>query len=251
MPRRLRFISLALIAALAALGVGCTSAAAPTIVGHAKVVDGDSLEIGTTRVRLFGVDAPEGKQSCRRDGRPWRCGEEAAAKLRALVRDVELRCVQRDVDDYGRSVAVCRSGGTDINAEMVRAGLALAYRHYSNDYVDEEAAARDAHRGLWAGEFTPPWEWRRESHDEPPAARPAPSPSSVTSHGTTVGREPPNPRCAVKGNISQSTGERIYHVPGSRDYAGTVIDERVGERWFCSEAEARRAGWRAPREAHR
>jgi endonuclease YncB( thermonuclease family) len=232
------------IAAVAALAVGCTSEAAPTIVGRAKVIDGDSLEIGATRVRLFGIDAPEGQQSCQRGGRSWRCGVQAAAKLRELVRDAELRCTPRDVDDYGRSVAVCRAGGTDVNAEMVRAGLALAYRRYSNDYVDEESSARSARRGLWAGEFTPPWEWRRESHDEAPAAR-STAPPPAAPQGTTVGREPPNPRCAVKGNISQSSGDRIYHVPGSRDYASTVIDERAGERWFCSEAEARRAGWRA------
>jgi endonuclease YncB( thermonuclease family) len=240
-------MSLGAAALVAALLLGCTSEAAPAIRGYAKAVDGDSLEIGTTRVRLYGIDAPEGKQTCQRAGRPWRCGEEAASKLRALVRDVELRCTQRDVDDYGRSVAVCRAGTTDLGAEMVRSGLALAYRRYSNDYVDEENYARNAHRGLWAAEFTPPWDWRRESHDDASAATGPARSSAPAGGGGTVGKRPPNPRCAIKGNISQSTGERIYHVPGSASYADTVIDERAGERWFCSEADGARPGWRAPR----
>jgi endonuclease YncB( thermonuclease family) len=249
-------MSLGAAAIVAALASGCTSEAAPTIRGYAKAVDGDSLEIGPARVRLYGIDAPEGKQTCRRDGRPWRCGEDAAAKLRTLIRNVDLRCTPRDVDDYGRTVAVCRAGTTDVNAEMVRSGFALAYRRYSTDYVDEENDARNAHRGLWAAEFTPPWEWRRESHDGAstgagPGASPPPSRSAAPegSGGGTVGKRPPNPRCAIKGNISQTTGDRIYHMPGSSSYADTVIDERAGERWFCNEAEARSAGWRAPRGA--
>ncbi len=253
--RATRLMSLGIAVILAALPLGCTSEAGPAITGHAKAVDGDSLEIGPTRVRLFGIDAPEGKQTCQRAGRPWRCGEDAAAKLRALVRDVDLRCTQRDVDDYGRSVAVCHAGSTDINAEMVRSGLALAYRRYSNDYVDEENDARNAQRGLWAGEFTPPWDWRRASHGDSRAelrsAPPAPRAAPAGAAGGTVGRQPPNARCAIKGNISQSTGARIYHAPGSRDYADTVIDEPAGERWFCSEDEAIRAGWRAVREPPR
>jgi hypothetical protein len=149
----------------------------------------------------------------------------------------------RDTDEYGRSVSICKNGNTDINAEMVRAGFALAYRRYSNDYVDEENEARNAKRGLWAGEFTAPWDWRRESREE--TARPAPQ--STTRPGPSVGTrgtEPPSARCAIKGNINQR-GDRIYHLPGSDSYASTVIDERAGERWFCSEAEARAAGWRA------
>jgi hypothetical protein len=123
----------------------------------------------------------------------------------------------------------------------VRAGLALAYRRYSNDYVAEENAARDAKRGLWSGEFTPPWDWRHESREAAPEP-PRPRATANDSAGTQA----PNARCLIKGNINRR-GERIYHLPGSDAYASTVIDERSGERWFCSEAEARAAGWRAAR----
>jgi len=53
--------------------------------------------------------------------------------------------------------------------------------------------------------------------------------------------------CNIKGNISINTGERIYHVPGQRYYDATRISSQYGERWFCSEQEARRAGWRKAR----
>ena len=69
--------------------------------------------------------------------------------------------VQTDRDRYSRIVAICTVGGRDLNAAMVRAGLALAYRQFSTDYVDEEEAAKREGRGLWASEFTAPWSWRR------------------------------------------------------------------------------------------
>jgi len=203
---------LACTAVATAVQLGCAPQAAEAITGRAKVVDGDSLEIGGDRIRLFGIDAPEGRQDCRRNGQAWRCGEDAAAKLRSLVQGATLRCVPRDTDEYGRSVSVCRNGDTDINAEMVRAGFALAYRRYGTDYVKQEDEARGAKRGLWAGEFTPPWEWRRESREETPRA--PQQPARTAPGGGTVGTRPPNPQCAIKGNINQS-GDRIYHVPGS------------------------------------
>jgi endonuclease YncB( thermonuclease family) len=124
------------------------AAQSQTFSGTAKIVDGDSLEIGATRIRLFGIDAPEGRQLCTRDAKDWPCGVEATNKLRSLIGGRPIDCVQRDVDQYKRVVAVCTIGTTDLNAAMVRAGLALAYRHYSNDYVADEDDARNAKRGM-------------------------------------------------------------------------------------------------------
>ena len=208
---------------------------AVNIVGVATIVDGDSLEIDGTSIRLYGIDAPEGRQTCLRDGEAWRCGATAATKLRALVGTHSLACTQKDVDAYGRSVAVCTNGAIDLGEEMVRAGLALAYRRYSNDYVNEEDEARTARRGIWASEFTPPWDWRRNPRQAPPA--PLPTEYSAPSTGGD---------CPIKGNINRQ-GERIYHVPGSPSYDQTRIDPERNERWFCSEQEAKAAGWRAPR----
>jgi endonuclease YncB( thermonuclease family) len=224
-----------LLFGVATLAVGTAATCVPQerISGRAEVTDGDSLEIGAARLRLYGVDAPEGRQSCTRDGRAWACGNEAARKLRGLIGDRTVTCTRRDVDDYGRIVAVCRSGAADLAAEMARSGLATAYRRYSNDYVDEENEARAARRGIWAGEFTPPEDYRRA--DAPSQARDPPRPQRSPRDG-----------CYIKGNIN-GEDERIYHVPGSASYDNTVIDDAKGERWFCTEAEARREGWRAPR----
>jgi endonuclease YncB( thermonuclease family) len=206
------------------------------ISGAVRVVDGDSLHVGNTEVRLFGVDAFEGRQVCVRDGNPWRCGEAAANELRKLTAGREITCNQRDTDSYGRAVSVCTNGTEDLGAELARAGLALAYRQYSDDYIDEENEARAARRGAWAGDFTAPWDARRAGGTQP---RP---PQSGSGDGVSGCRG-----TGIKGNISKPSGERIYHLPGSSSYDETRIDEADGERWFCTEQDAVRAGWRARR----
>jgi endonuclease YncB( thermonuclease family) len=228
-------ISLLVVTAAFGLGAPAFCATQERIAGRAEIIDGDSFEIADKGVRLFGIDAPEGRQSCTRDGRSWACGNEAARKLRSLVGDRTVTCTQRDVDTYGRMVAVCRSGAADLGAEMVRAGFATAYRRYSNDYVDEEDQARAARRGVWAGKFTLPEDYRR--HDQPSSSTPrrGGTQSSARCDG-----------CYIKGNVN-AEGERIYHVPESPSYDNTVIDASKGERWFRTESEARSAGWRPPR----
>jgi endonuclease YncB( thermonuclease family) len=235
-----------LLLAMLAVGFGAAGAAASQerVSGRPKIVDGDSFEIGTVGIRLFGVDAPEGRQPCLRGGREWRCGDAAAAELRRLVGSRDVTCVRRDEDDYGRIVAVCRVGTTDLGAEMVRAGLAVAYRRYSDEYVDEEREARAARRGVWAGEFTAPETYRRDER-----AGAAPSRTGGATSGPQRAGAATAPRrdgCDIKGNIN-GDGERIYHTPGSSSYGATRIDEGRGERWFCTERAARAAGWRAPR----
>ena len=133
------------------------------VVGSPAVVDGDTLRFDKDRVRLFGIDAPEGKQSCTRDGVAWLCGQEAARYLREMVAGEYLSCAERNRDRYGRIVGVCTlADGRDLGALMVEAGYALAYRRYGGKIYDaQEAAAKTAKRGLWAGEFMPPWEYRR------------------------------------------------------------------------------------------
>ena len=126
---------------------------------------------------------------------------------------------------------MCRHAGQDVNAWMVSQGLALAYRRYSRGYVGEEASARDARLGMWRGDFVPPWDWRR-------GERLAGSRSAPTSAAGA--------KCRIKGNIGRDGG-RIYHVPGGQFYERTRIDTSRGERWFCTEAEARAAGWRRSR----
>ncbi len=133
----------------------------PTLSGFARVVDGDTLKIRGTQVRLYGIDAPERAQRCRAGGRRWPCGRDATRALSMQIGGRTVVCEERDRDRYGRSVGVCRAGGEDLNASMAAAGWAFAYRRYSLSYLPEEWAARAAERGIWRGDVVPPWDWRR------------------------------------------------------------------------------------------
>ena len=200
------------------------------VVGPARVVDGDTLEITGTKIRMHGIDAPESKQSCLANGKTYRCGMKATEALSQLIGSSSVRCEEKDQDRYGRVVAECFVGQVNLNASLVSQGWALAYLRYSMDYVGEETDANTKKHGLWAGTFTAPWDWRRGKRL---AAFQQPS-TSVNG-------------CAIKGNVS-SKGSKIFHVPGGRYYEQTRIDEAKGERWFCSEAEAKVAGWRRSKQ---
>lgn len=198
------------------------------IVGHATVIDGDTLEIRNTRIRLHGVDAPESSQACEDPAhKSYRCGQRAALELADWLQQRTVHCGVVTKDRYERSVARCTVGDSDIGAWLVRSGRAMAYRKYSTVYVGEEDAARKARRGIWAGTFQPPWEYRSAKRNASSANAP-----SSDARG-----------CKIKGNIS-GDGERVYHVPGDHSYERTVITMSKGERWFCSEPEARKAGWK-------
>jgi len=138
--------------------------AGPQVSGVPRIIDGDTLEIDGQRIRLYGIDAPEARQQCRRAGHAWRCGEEAGRALDIAIGNRPLHCEERDTDRYGRSVAICLAGGENINAWMVRNGWAVAYRQYGGDLYDlDEAAAKAAQRGVWSGQFTMPWDWRKQN----------------------------------------------------------------------------------------
>jgi endonuclease YncB( thermonuclease family) len=210
---------------------------AQTITGRASVIDGDTIEIHGTRIRLFGIDAPESDQLCTILGKPFRCGQQAAFALADEIGNKVVNCRPKDRDRYGRVVAVCLVGGEDINAWMVAKGWAIAYRHYSNDYVRQEEQASKSKIGIWQGEFVSPSDWRRGDHLQQ-KTNSQPSENNL-SNATTSNN------CVIKGNISH--GKRIYHVPGGEFYSRTIIDVAKGERWFCNEAEAQAAGWRPSR----
>lgn len=145
---------------LIALAMGRTGWFAPE-QGRFTAVDGDSLRKGEQEYRLHGIDAPELFQQCQdAQGRDYACGRSARDQLRRLVAGEALTCEIRETDRYGRRVAECRAGETNINREMVRSGWAIAYRRHGTDYGDEEAEARKARRGIWQGRFETPERWR-------------------------------------------------------------------------------------------
>ena len=128
-------------------------------------VDGDSLRQGQQDFRLHGIDAVELHQSCTKNGRQYACGQDARRVLDRLVRGQTLDCDLLDGDRYGRGVVECRAGSTDISAEMVRLGWAIAYIKHSEAYLDEEATARRNQRGIWQGTFEPPQKWRERNRN--------------------------------------------------------------------------------------
>jgi len=95
-------------------------------------------------------------------GQNYRCGQCAAAALANHIAGGTVSCRALDKDRYGRTVAICYLGSEDLEAWLVSEGWAFAYRRYGLDYVRQEDAARAAKRGLWAGSFIWPWDWRRE-----------------------------------------------------------------------------------------
>ena len=240
--------------------VPAASAPQPVLVGTVlSVTDGDTIKVqlssGPVAVRFDSIDAPEKSQ-------PW--GREAYAEL---VKRLDQQVVSLEVmtqDRYDRLVAVVYLGDENINGWLVQQGHAWAYRQYLSepDYCHWEASARSLRRGLWSLPDTTwyaPWEWRQVQRGN---ARSFTDYSRETAGhcvgsmqrtrrtfdgdaplATAAATLPPG-RCLIKGNISQNG--RIYHVPGSASYDVTKIDESAGERWFCSEAEALAAGWRAP-----
>jgi endonuclease YncB( thermonuclease family) len=131
------------------------------VVGVASVIDGDTIEIHGTRLRLYGIDAPESRQQCLlADQTPWRCGQQSAMALAGRLDRATISCFPRDRDRYGRVVAVCFKGGEDVNRWMVTNGWAVAFRRYALDYVADEDRARRGRLGLWSGSFDMPWNWR-------------------------------------------------------------------------------------------
>lgn len=267
----------AIVGFFVALAIAASPAAAEeTFSGIPRIVDGDTIVVAGIRVRLFGIDAPESKQSCKNTGgAQYTCGIEAAEKLKAKVADSPVRCVQQNKDQYGRSVAVCSTPQFELNEWMVKSGNAVAYKQYGGSvYAAAEDEARAAKRGIWSGEFDVPSDWRKErkieqlekslGRNRTTGSTSAPEPKGFGSLNqqqkdeqkaiqkeqmekqANMDMEQAKKKCPnilIKGNIS-AKGEKIYHMPGDRAYATTRIDVSDGELYFCSEAEAVAAGWR-------
>ena len=161
----------ALAAALAAAHPA--TGAAAHLTGHATVIDGDTIELAGRRVDLHGIDAPETAQTCETArGASYRCGQAAAAALRERIGTADVSCEPRGSDARGRVSALCRVGGEDLSAWMAAHGHALADRRRTQAYLQQERRAWATRRGLWAGTFEEPADWRQARQRAEAVARP-------------------------------------------------------------------------------
>jgi micrococcal nuclease len=205
-------------------------AADRTLAQVVRVIDGDTVVVVIEgveyRVRYIGIDTPETVDP----GKPVECyGRQASQRNRDLVegRTVELEKDVSETDQYGRLLRYVWTEGEMVNAILVRQGYAMVVTYppdvkYDELFLELQRLAREEGQGLWSACLTP-------------TVCPPEGPTCEYSDSC----EP-----VIKGNISKTTGEKIYHVPGGEFYDRTVIDEATGEHWFCTEQEAIEAGWR-------
>jgi endonuclease YncB( thermonuclease family) len=200
-----------------------------------RVIDGDTLQIDGRTVQLYGIDAPELGQYCERNGELWECGMEAALFLQKTVEfeGPPIECSPWGEEPASGSgselvIGVCQVGPKVVGLTMVQNGYAMALPDSFPDYKEAEKQARQAKLGLWRGDFVPPWQWREGKGGE------------VRSSDWVR-------RCSIKGALGRA-GEAIYYVPTDPDYDQVALDRARGERMFCSDEEARAAGWTRPSE---
>ena len=129
--------------------------------GRAHIIDGDTLKIGGKSIRMLGIDAPERRQKCVRKNKQYACGRTSTLALQKLIGGRAVNCIGWQKDRYQRFLATCYLRGADkskpsLNQIMVQHGWAVSY----NDYTADQAKARADKRGIWAGKFQRPYQWR-------------------------------------------------------------------------------------------
>lgn len=195
-----------------------------------RVIDGDTLQIDGEVIQLYGIDAPELGQLCETDGELWHCGVAAALALRKLI-DLSrssLHCSPWRGNDTGTagpdpSAQVCEVSNEDVALVMLHGGYGLAAPETFPDYREAQEQASRARLGIWHSDFVPPWTWRE----------------GVTSQDR---RSDSVRECNVKGVIGDD-GQRIYYVRTDPGYDAITLAPSVGDLMFCSDEEARLAGW--------
>ena len=145
---------------------------ASEIIGFPKVVDGDSINIKSYKIRLEGIDAPEMKQKCKKPylqimfftfQKDYYCGQVSKKKLIQKIGNKPVKCILLGKDRYKRYLAKCFKGKLNLNKWMVRNGYAVAYRKYSKRYILEENFAKEEKLGIWIGSFLEPEKWRKQN----------------------------------------------------------------------------------------
>lgn len=192
--------------------------------GRATAVAGDTLRLNGQLVKFSGVAAPEDNQPCYfANGRRWSCASAARKALDRLVRGKRVVCAPSGSDESGVTLAACQTDGEDLARAMTRAGHVFADTGIFAAYRADEDAARENKAGVWQGESVRPSEWRARIWEEAKGAAPD--------------------GCPIKGIVR--SGEQIYAMPWSNEYSASRFRPAKAERWFCSEGEARDAGFKS------
>ena len=198
-------------------------ASTATLSGRAVAISGDLLRVDGSVVRLAGIETPEPNQPCfKSNGRRWNCGTSARSALEKILRAGHADCARSGQDVGGTVLATCKINDTDIAEALVRGGHVFATSGLFASYSAAETEARGGEIGLWQGEAVRPKEWRDQIWEEAKKAAPE--------------------GCPIKGFVRAS--DRLYTMPWSQDYVGAKVRAVKGGRWFCSEDEARAAGFK-------
>jgi endonuclease YncB( thermonuclease family) len=191
--------------------------------GRATAISGDLLRIDGQLIRLAGIEAPEANQPCvKANGRRWNCGASARSALEKIVRGKSVNCTKSGQDEGGQVIASCRINDADVAETLVRGGHVFAESGLLASYTSAESEAKSAAIGLWQGETIRPNEWRDQVWEVAKKAAPE--------------------GCPIKGYVRASN--RFYALPWSHGYDGAKVRTVKGDRWFCSEEEARSAGFK-------
>ena len=140
------------------------------IFGNVQIIDGDTIKINSQKIRLFGIDAPEFKQMCKKTyltiifftfTKDYPCGKISTEKLKKKINNKVITCKILDIDRYKRYIGECYKRNLNLNSWLVSNGHAVAYRKYSKKYVTEELFAKQKKNGIWQGKFEMPWDYRK------------------------------------------------------------------------------------------
>ena len=126
-----------------------------------RVVDGDTIHLNGEKIRFTGIDTPELKQTCLKEGVKNPCGVTAKKILNNKIGNNDVECISEGIDQYKRTLAECFVNNESLSSYLVRSGYAFAYRRYSKKFVPDEDFARINKIGMWSMEFDYPWDYRK------------------------------------------------------------------------------------------
>ena len=128
-----------------------------------KITDGDTIKVNGEKIRFSGIDTPELKQICIKQGVKKPCGMTAKQILIDKIADNNVKCVNEGKDQYNRTLAECFVNKESLSSYLVRSGYAFAYRRYSKKFIPDENYAKFNKLGMWSMEFDYPWDWRKKN----------------------------------------------------------------------------------------